>query len=50
VDILIELGCPGKHIDGHKEITDFIMALLLGEGEVWVDNYDRELSRRKLVN
>lgn len=30
---------PDRHIDGHEKITDFILALLRGEGEHWAMKY-----------
>ena len=30
---------PDGHIDGHEEITDFIMALMNGVGNEWFKEY-----------
>ena len=30
---------PDRHVDGHEVITDFIMALLNGQGEEWEEKY-----------
>lgn len=30
---------PDKHIDGHEVITEFIEAILAGNGEVWAAEY-----------
>lgn len=30
---------PDGHIDGHKIITGFIMALLAGTGRAWAERY-----------
>lgn len=30
---------PDRHVDGHDKITDFIMALLEGDGYQWVSKY-----------
>lgn len=30
---------PDGHIDGHRTITEFIIALRDGEGEVWISDY-----------
>ncbi len=37
-DILKKDG-PDGHVDGHEVLTDFIVALLDGRGEVWRWNY-----------
>ncbi len=37
-DILKNDG-PDGHVDGHEVLTDFIVALLDGRGEVWRWNY-----------
>jgi hypothetical protein len=30
---------PDRHIDGHEVITEFIAALLAGDGDVWLSDY-----------
>jgi hypothetical protein len=30
---------PDRHVDGHEVITDFIVALLEGQGEAWATQY-----------
>ena len=33
---------PDRHVDGHEVLTDFIMALLSGNGEAWIKEYLEE--------
>ena len=39
VDIMIADG-PDGHCDGSSVIADFIMAVLAGEGEKWIEEYN----------
>ncbi len=38
---------PDGHIDGHKYITAFIEALLIGKGEYWVKEYKQRIKELK---
>ena len=48
-EIMINDG-PDRHVDGHEIITDFIMALLSGEGHKWKEGYLNGLSLRATAN
>jgi len=30
---------PDKHIDGHEELTSFVMSVITGDHEVWLSKY-----------
>lgn len=40
---------PDGHTDGHEIITDFVMAILAGTGEQWLDKY-RDKFRQELLD
>lgn len=37
---------PDRHVDGHEEITDFIMALLEGKDREWAETYKNKVGIR----
>lgn len=37
---------PDRHVDGHEVITDFIMAVIAGDGVGWKANYAAKMKTK----